>query len=108
MKILKQNYSFLRVLSHFSPIQKRALLCMANKGKILALCEVYLNVLSGNVPCRVNKLRKYCNIMRKLANKTTKLAQKKKNYKSKWSFLPLVLRAVGPILTSMLGQVLSN
>lgn len=109
MKRLKQNYSFLRVLSHSSPTQKRALLRTANKGQILALCEVCLNVLSGNVPCQVKKLHKYRNILRKVAKKSTKLAQKKKIFiNQSGGFLPLILRAVGPILTGMLGQVLSN
>lgn len=109
MKKLKQNYHFLHVLSRSSPAQKRALLRSANKGQILSLCEICLNVLSGNVPCQVKKLHKYRNILRKIAKKSTKLAHKKKIFiNQSGGFLPLILRTVGPILSGLLGQALGN
>ena len=78
MKKLKQNYHFLNILSRSSPAQKRTLLRTANKGQILTLREICLNVLSGNVPSPVKRLRKYRNALRKVAKKSTKLAHKKK------------------------------
>lgn len=109
MKKLKQNYHFLNILSRSSPAQKKALLRTANKGQILSLCEICLNVLSGNVPVPVKKLRKYRNVLRRVAKKSTKLAHKKKLFINQTGgFLPIVLRAIGPVLASLLGQVLEN
>ena len=107
MKKLKQNYHFLNILSRSSPAQKRALLRTANKGQILSLCEICLNVLSGNVPSPVKRLRKYRKALRKVAKKSTKLAHKKKIFiNQSGGFLPIVLRAIGPVLAGLLGQVL--
>lgn len=110
MKNIKQNYSFLHLLSRSSPGQKRALLRTANKGQITALCEICLNVLAGSVPCELNKLRKYRSALRKVARKSTKLAHKKKIFinQSGAGFLPLILQAVAPILTGILGRVLGS
>lgn len=109
MKKLKQNYHFLNILSRSSPAQKKALLRTANKGQILSLCEICLNVLSGNVPVSVKKLRKYRNVLRRVAKKSTKLAHKKKIFiNQSGGFLPIVLRAIGPVLAGLLGQVLGN
>lgn len=109
MKRLKQNYHFLRVLSRSSPTQKRALLRIANKGQILSLCEICLNVLSGTIPSNVEKLHKYRNLLRKILKKSTKIADKKKIFiNQSGGFLPILLRAVGPILAGMLGQFLGK
>lgn len=109
MKKLKQNYHFLNILSRSSPAQKRALLRTANKGQILSLCEICLNVLSGNIPVPVKKLQKYRNALRRVAKKSTKIAHKKKIFiNQSGGFLPIVLRAIGPVLAGLLGQVLAN
>lgn len=109
MKKLKQNYNFLHVLSRSSPTQKRALLRVANKRQILSLCEICLNVLSGTIPCNVKKLRKYRNLLRKVLKKSSKISHKRKIFiNQSGGFLPLLLQAVAPILSTMLGQVLAN
>ena len=109
MKKLKKNYHFLNILSRSSPGQKRSLLRTANKDQILSLCEICLNVLSGNIPSPVNKLRKYRNALRKVAKKTTKLSQKRKIFiNQSGGFLPIILRAIGPIFASLLGRALEN
>lgn len=78
MKRLKQNYHFLSVLPRSSPAQKRALLRIANKGQILFLGEICLNLLYGTIPSNVKKLRKYRNLLRNILKKSTKFADKKR------------------------------
>lgn len=109
MKSLKRNYHFLHVLSKSSPTQRKALLRTANKDQILSLCEVCLNVLAGNIPIQKKNLYKYRHAIRKLVSRSTNVMKKKRLLTNQTGgFLPLILRAVVPALSSILGQVLGN
>ncbi|GFW38985.1 uncharacterized protein TNCV_1829781 [Trichonephila clavipes] len=65
-KNMKQNLNLL-LLSKSSPKQRRMLLRNADKSQIVTMSEICLNVLAGNVPVNVMKLRKYKTCIRKEA-----------------------------------------
>lgn len=81
----------------------------ANKSQIHCLCEICLNVLEGNVPVQVKKLHKYRNAIRKIANRSTSMNQKKKILVNQaGGFLPLILPAVLSGLAGMVGKAIGK
>ena len=93
------------MLARSHPLQKRALLRTANNSQIESLCEICLNILHGNVPVNVQKLKKYKNFLRMLARKTTSLKRKKQMLVNQsGGFLPLI----APVIVSALGGILGR
>lgn len=101
MKKLRKNSNYLRLLLKASPNQRRALIRTANKEQVSCLCEICLNILGGNIPVNVKKIKKFKHTLRKLANSSTKNSTKKN----------LMLNQSGGFLTKilpMVATVLSN
>lgn len=85
------------------------LLQNANKSEMSSLSEICLNILAGNVPVNVKKLRKYKNCIRKVACRKASLKSKKKLLvKQSGGFLPLVIPALVSALAGMAGRAIGN
>lgn len=104
MNRLQKNSQYLKLLLKASPKQRRALLRTANKEQIFCLCEICLNILAGNVPVNIKKLKKFKNVLRKLAKSSTKYSVKKNIIlKQSGGFLSNILPAIATVLSSILG-----
>lgn len=119
----KRHIALLNALCHANNEQRKALLRTADKSLVDCICECSLNVLQGivNVKSNVkNRLKKYKNILRRLAasrRKTVVRADgrtsvsdwkaKKRIILQKGSgpFIPLLL---APIIGSLLSRVFGN
>lgn len=109
MKKLKKHYHFLNYISKCSPKERKALLGTADKSQIACLSEICLNVLAGNVPTNVKKLRKYKTTIRQLAKRSTCVKRKKKLLSGQTGgFLPLVIPAIVSALAGMAGRAIGN
>lgn len=109
MKKLKKNFNFLRYLSTCSPKQRKLLLDGADESQITCLCEICLNILKGNIPINVKKLKKYKKAIRILAKKSTSLKNKKKILKTQnGGFLPMVLPAILAAVAGFAGKALGK
>jgi hypothetical protein len=95
-----------RALSKLSKEQRKALLKVADKKTIEAICECVVNTLKGNVPlksCEKNKLKKHKRILRSLGlTKSSWHAKKKKIIQNGGAFLPALL---APLLGDVLGSI---
>jgi len=99
----------LKALAETHPAQKRALLQTANKNQIESLCEICLNILSGNLPINVQKIKKYKNVLRTLTKKSASIQRKKKLLLNQsGGFLPLIAPAIISALGGILGRVISK
>lgn len=108
-KNLKQHFYFLQSLARSRPKQKKTILKVANNGQIKSICEVCLNVLKGNLPVNIKKLKKYKNIIRKLANKSISYGNKKRMLMNQTGgFLPLIAPAILSALGGIVGRVISK
>lgn len=109
MKKLKGHAHFLQMLARSSLPQRRAILHTANRSQIRCLCEICLNVLAGNVPINIKKLKKHKNAIRKLANKSIKFQTKKRMLINQaGGFLPLILPAILSGLSGIIGRAIGN
>lgn len=109
MKNIKKHLNYLRSLTLASPKHKKLLLKNASNSEILAICEICLNLLSGNIPVNVKKLQKYKNSIRKIACRSTHLNSKKRILVNQsGGFLPLILPAVISALAGMAGRAIGN
>jgi len=114
MSKVSKNSDFLSLmLKHGqNPRERRHLIALANKNEIDACCEVYLNILKGNVPITPSlaaKLRKHKKNCRLLIGKRTPLAQKRKILAGQvGGFLPFFAKALFPILGGLIGTVFNK
>lgn len=108
-KNLKKHVHFLRAVATTHPLQRRALLKTAKNEQIESLCEICLNILAGNIPVNVNKMKKYKNLLRNLARKKSSIQQKKRMLVNQsGGFLPLLAPAIISTLGGILGRVIGK
>lgn len=108
MKV-KKHFNFLRALSAASPKQKKLLLKNASASEISAICEVCLNLLAGNFPVNIQKLRKYKTAIRKVACRSTSVKNKKRILVNQsGGFLPMILPAVISALAGLAGRAIGS
>lgn len=108
-KNLKRHVHFLQALASTHPLQRRALLKTAKNEQIQCLCEICLNILAGNVPVNVNKMKRYKNLLRSLAKKKSSIQQKKRMLVNQsGGFLPLLAPAIISTLGGILGRVIGK
>lgn len=106
---IKKNYHFLHMLVRSRTPQKRALLHTADNAQIKSMCEVCLNVLKGNIPVNIKKMKKYKYMLRKLASKTIPYESKKRMLiNQSGGFLPVIAPAIISALGGILGRVISK
>lgn len=94
----------LRTLCHLTKEQRQALLNKADNDVVRGICECALNTLQGTVPVteeRKKKLKKYKNVLRKLADT-------RKKYKKNWKLKKRVIIQKGQgLLPILLPPIIS-
>lgn len=108
-KNIRKHQHFLQILAKSHPSQRKALVRTATTEQIKCLCEICLNILVGNVPVNIQKLKKHKNTLRKLAKKTCSIKKKKKLLINQTGgFLPLLAPAIVSALGGILGRVIGK
>lgn len=109
-KNVKKNYHFLHMLARSSPRQRKALLQSADNSQITSVCEICLNILAGNVPANLKKLKKYKTVIRKLGNRSQNVQAKRRLLlnQSGGAFLPLIAPAIISALSGLFGKVVAK
>lgn len=101
---IKRHYSLLRWLCTAKPKQARAVIKVADNDLVKAVCECALNLLKGTVAVnkkQKRKLRRYKNLMRKLASKSVSVRSKRALLQKGSGLLGLMI----PAAMSVLGQI---
>lgn len=104
----KKEAKFLQALYLLDDQQRILLLRRASPNFIRCICECALNVLLGNVPLNSRekkRLKKYADILRKLADKKVKNKKKLIVQTGGGAFLTTLLL---PIVTTVLSNLLTN
>lgn len=110
-KRIKKHLELLKILKKANTKQRQALIQAADNSLILCICECIDNVLRGNVKLTAAKkqeLAKYVTILRKIADRKTKVEAKRKLLVQKGGFLPALLAPVIGIAGSLIGDLLGN
>ena len=97
----------LKYLAHGKPGIVRGLMRDASPGLVRILCECAHNTLKGNVslnPSQEKKLHKFKKQLRTLADKR-KSSKEKRRALQTGGFLPALLAAAVPAVTSVLGNL---
>ena len=105
-KRIKRNLPIFKALLALKPSERRIFLCQGSDDLILALCEIALNVLKGNVPLtsdQYSKLNKQKKFIKLFANRKTGVKHKRKVLTQTGGFLLPLLGAAVPFLTSLLA-----
>src|SRR5215510_16539732 len=104
MKRIKSNYRALELLKKVKPKLRRAILLNCDPDLLKSVGECALNVLRGNVKltkCSKRKLRKHRGVLRKIADKSVSIVNKRKIIVQRGGFLLPLLSAVLPVLASL-------
>ena len=108
MNRLRKNGPTLRLLQKApAPLQKR-ILDKASSELIRYLCDCAHNVLQGNVNIsrhHKQKLKPHKTKLRKLANRKVALKAKQRIIQ-KGGFLPILLSALAPVISGVLGTLI--
>lgn len=99
------NKKFLEYFLDVNSKQQKHLLKGASPEEINTLCEATYNVLNKNVPVddqTKRKLRRHRNTISELTLKRRPISKRRKILIQRGGFLPIVLKAVLPILASAL------
>ena len=106
---LKKHHNFLYILARSHPSQKKALIRTASNEQLKSLCEICLNVLGGNIPINLQKLKKYKKLLRALADKKFSVQRKKRILLNQsGGFLPVIAPAIISALGGILGRIISK
>lgn len=102
----RSHQAVLRALAAVNPKTRKALLQGADKDLIFSLCEIALNFLSGQIPvspANKQKLAKYKNQIRSLAQKGGSWRQKKEIVqRGGGAFIPILLSLLGPSIAKLI------
>ena len=103
---------YLTLLSKTGSKKKRnVLLDLADKEQIGSICEIILNLLTGNLPVgekEKRKLNKHKSTLRELSKKKLSLKKRKQILKQKGGFLSVLLPLAVSALTSVIPQIISS
>jgi len=109
---LRDNIELLKLLKKAkTPSQRNAIIEVAGNDLVYAICECIQNVLEGNVRLtskRKAELAVYVDVLRDLADRKTKVEQKKKILKQKGGFLPALLAPVVGIASGLIADLVSS
>lgn len=104
---LRRYHDHLKVLQKARPIERRALISVAQPELINTICECARNILHNRIPLSKKSKRKlypYRSQLRKLNDKRVGVADKKRILLQKGGFLlPLLLSTVAPIVSSLVS-----
>jgi hypothetical protein len=106
MKRIRSNHHILHALKVASPRLRKAIVENSDKGLVLGIAELVLNVLNGN--CKITdastkRLRKHKGALRRMVDREVALKKKKKLIVQRGGFLIPLLTAALSALPSLLG-----
>jgi len=106
---LKRNLALLRALEQAPARQRRALLSTSKSDLVLAIAEIISNVLQGNV--KLNKrqrlrLQRYRKLLRQIASKKVKAADKRSLLVQRGGFLSVLLGPALAVVASLVGKLI--
>ena len=104
---MQRNLGLLELLFKSTPSVRRVIVGKATPDFINALCEIALNVLSGNIPLtdkQYKQLKRRKAIIRLVADKKVKLLKKKKSINQSGGFLLPLLGAAIPFITALFNR----
>jgi len=96
----------LKHIKRLTPKKRRKYLETCSEHVLDGICECIKNLNAGNIPLngkQFNGLRHHKHALRKLARKELP-RRKRRKIVQKGGFLPLLLQAAIPLLTSLFGQ----
>jgi hypothetical protein len=80
-RINKNNICFLQKLVAASPKSRKEFIANADKEKILCICEIFMNLLDGNIPLDTevkSKLKKHKHVIRFVKSRKPSIDLKRK------------------------------
>lgn len=110
-KRIKKHLELLKILKKAKPAQRKALLESADNSLIFCICECIDNIIRGNVKLTAAKKRelaKHVDILRKVADRKTKVQKKRALLIQKGGFLPALLAPIIGIAGSLIGDLVGN
>lgn len=110
-KRIKKHLEILKILKKCSPKQRKALLQAADNSLIYCICECIDNVLRGNVKlssAKKKELAKHVAVLRKIADRKTKVDNKRTLLVQKGGFLPALLAPVIGIAGGLIGDLIGS
>ena len=106
---IKKHIDEIKVLRKAKPKLRKAILSEADKDLVLALCEIVINVLNGNVKLsdsERSKLIRYKKALRDLANKKNSVKAKRDILVQRGGFLAALLPPALGLLASIIGKAI--
>lgn len=104
---MQRNLALLELLYKSTPSMRRVIVGKASSDFINALCEIALNVLSGNIPLtdkQYKQLKKRKAVIRLVADKKVRLLKKKKSINQSGGFLLPLLGAAIPFIVGLFNR----
>ena len=103
-KRLRRNLPVLKTVLSLKPKQRKKNVCHSSEDLILALCEIALNVLKGNIPLtstQYSKLNKQKKFIKLFADRKTGLPRKRKVLRQSGGFILPLLASSLPFLFNL-------
>lgn len=85
--------------------RREKLIDLANKHEIIAVAEIVLNLLKGQIPLtdkQNSSIKRYKNVLREITRRSTSLKKKKRLLKQKGGFLPTLIPIALTILSNLI------
>ena len=104
---LKRNFQALNSLYQASPGERKVILRKAPTDLILAICEIALNLLRGNIPLtaqQYRQLKRRKKTIKLFANKRTTVESKRKAVNQSGGFLHPLLSVAVPFISSLIAS----
>jgi len=107
MENIKNHLTFLSNLTKSSVSEFKHLIEKASKSRINAICEILLNILSGNIHSSdsdINKLSKHKRVLRKLSQKKNSVDIRRNSITRNAKFIMEILTSFLPKLSHKLSE----
>ena len=109
IKSNSESQDLLRVLGHFQPKIRNAILKNCENDFIHIICDCVYNVVKGNVLCltqeKVNKLARHKTSLIKLTQKVPMKEKRKVLVQKGGGFLPFLLPLVAPLIAEAVSKI---
>jgi len=104
-RLLNKVSDFLKLVLSTGVRQGKVLLTSASNIQVKALAEIAYNLLSLPLPAKLDRVvKKYCRILKKVSDKTTKLTEKLKIIARNVSKILLCLKASKKIILDLIRK----
>lgn len=106
---IDENKNFLNLLCHSKKKIQKLLIENASRDQIYSICEIFLNILNGNIPLDKEVLKRLSTKKRQLRQLVKRGPVKEKKYLiQKGGFLQLLIPALITGLASIVSSVIEK